>query len=296
MKLLLPCLLLILGASPLAAEQTPELSQLLPAPNFQVVKLQRTPDHHLYISGRLEGRRCSCLVDTGWSQSSVASRSQTGRVAFAELRLGELTITNFMADCEPVTMGGQPASFDVVLGLDFLRTQRAIIDCGAARLYLHPAAPSPAARDQLERDLSQVGYTVVELQAPQNAALTCTGRVADRSIEFMVDSAAAWSCLDMKSAISWGLKPHPSTTVLAGAGGTGKRPLPVAEVRILELGNLRVNRPVLGLVELADWGIGKPDTALRNTKGLLAGDLLGKYRAVIDCDGRKLWLKSPGSR
>src|SRR5689334_8817767 len=84
------CLLLVVlsafnaAAGPAAFDST-TMSRL----GFEPVELRRTEENHLFAAGRANGRRVSCLVDTGWSfttmqpgkgaTSSAVERMQLGR-------------------------------------------------------------------------------------------------------------------------------------------------------------------------------------------------------------------------
>ena len=85
-------------------------------------------------------------------------------------------------------------------------------------------------------------------------------------------------------------------TRLSGAGNTGTRGLAVAEVNSLRLGEVEIRRTHLGLVNLADWGLAEEGQSLNAVKGLLGGELLAAYAAVIDCGNLKLWLKPKPKR
>jgi hypothetical protein len=144
--------------------------------------------------------------------------------------------------------------------------------------------------------MRRAGFQAVELRLHENLAITCPASIAGHSFELLVDSGAAWSCLDWQHAETWGLKPQPSTTRLSGAGNTGNRGLAVASLKSLHLGEMEISRQTIGLLDLADWGLAQEGKALGEVKGLLGGEIFGAYSAVIDCDGLKLWIKPQARR
>lgn len=282
--------MLLSGSAGITAEGKPPAS-VLALGGFDQIALRRTADNRLYLSGRLDGRRRSFLVDTGWSRTTVNRASETASVTLGELKLSGVTFTQQPARQERVLMGGKPAPFDVVLGLDFLRRHFAVIDCGTGRLFTRREAPTAEDSEKFATTMRRAGYLAVELRLHENLAITCPASITGHSFELLVDSGAAWTCLDGRQAEAWGLKPQASTTRLSGAGNTGTRGLAVAEVKSLRLGEMEIERTMVGLVDLADWGLAQKGKTLGEVKGLLGGEILTTYSAVIDCGGLKLWLK-----
>lgn len=267
------------------------LHSLLPKLGFDTTELRRTADNRLYISGKLDGQRRSFLVDSGWSYTTVNRKAETNTLTVGEIKLGRVRFFNQPARQERVIMGERPAAFDVVLGLDFLRRHSAVLDCGAGRLFTRREPPTPETRQQFTSAMQRAGYIAIELRIREAAALVCPARLEGNSFELLVDTGAAWTCLDGSRAEKWGLKPQPSTTRLSGAAKVGTRGLAVAEVKSLRLGEVAIARTLVGLVELADWGLAQEGKALGEIKGLLGGEILAAHSAVIDCGELKLWLK-----
>ena len=285
---------LLSGSAGIAAEGKRPASALV-LDGFDQIALRRTADNRLYLSGRLDGRRRSFLVDTGWSHTTVNQVGEAGSTTLSEIELNGVTFTHQPARQESVLMGGKPAPFGVVLGLDFLRRHFAVIDCGTGRLFTRREKPTAEDSETFAAAMLRAGFLAVELRRYENLAITCPASIANHSFELLVDSGAAWTCLDGRQAEAWGLKPQPSTTRLFGAGNTGTRGLAVAQVKSLRLGEMEIARATVGLVDLTDWGLAQKDKTLGEVKGLLGGEILEAHSAVIDCGGLKLWLK-PHSR
>jgi len=272
-----------------AAGKTP--AAVLVQGGFDQIALRRTADNRLYLSGRLDGRRRSFLVDTGWSHTTVNRSGENNSTTLSEIKLSDVTFTHQPARQERVLMGGKPAPFDVVLGLDFLREHFAVLDCGTGRMFTRRKSPTAEDSQRFAAAMRSAGFLAVELRRHENLAITCPVKMDDYFFEMLVDSGAAWTCLDWRQAEAWGLKAQSSTTRLSGAANTGTRGLAVAEVKSLRLGKLEIARAMVGLVDMADWGLAQKDTALGEVKGLLGGEMLTTYNAVIDCGELKLWLK-----
>ena len=269
----------------------PKFTELLAADEFAVIPIRQTADHHWYLSGKLDGRQVSFLVDTGWSETKVNRNGEAATTNLHEFRLGRMTFARQPAEHGRVIMGGKPAPFDVVLGLDFLRRHSAVVDCAANRLYTRSSPPREVAGPALAESLRLTGRVAIDLRCREEMTLTCSGQVAGNPLELLVDTGAAWSCLDWRQAEAWGLKPRPSATRLSGAGHTGTRGLAVAEVKSLRLGSVEISKVTLGLVALGDWGLAQEGKSLSEVKGLLGGEILAAHGAIIDCGGLKLWLQ-----
>lgn len=282
--------LLLLGNAGITAQEKTPVA-LLVQNGFDQIPLRRTADNRFYISGRLDGRRRSFLVDTGWSHTTVNRLGETRTTNLVDIQLRDVIFAPQSVRQEGVLMGGKPAPFDVVLGLDFLRRHFAVLDCGTGRLFTRSDVPTLEDSEEFAAAMRNAGFVAVELRHYENLALTCPTRIDGFAFELLVDSGAAWTCLDWRQAETWGLKPQPSTTRLSGAGNTGNRSLAVAELNSLRLGEIEMTRQKIGLLDLADWGLAQEGKPLGRVKGLLGGEILGAYRAVIDCDALKLWLK-----
>lgn len=262
---------------------------------FEAIPLRRTEEHHLYVSGRANGRRASCLVDTGWSYSTLRPGLAGTEIPLADLALGRARFTNLSVRVERILFNRQPASFDLVLGLDFLRQYEAVLDCGQRRLCLRRQPLAKAERRDLEVGLRTAGFRDISLTLKVSAALTAPARVNGEPVELLVDSGAVWSCLDQRQAARLGLKPQPSSARIIGAGGTGVRPVAVVEVKRFELGTVSFRPATFALLDLADWQLAATNQPLAEVQGILGGDWLAANAAVIDCGSGKLWVK-PRSR
>ena len=234
-------------------------------------------------------------MDTGWSYTTVATNVTRGMVdpsRLAILKLGRVTFTNQAVLAQGVDFNGQPASFDMVLGVDFLRRNFAMIDCGNRRLYTRRTAPTGAERELFEGALRRAGFHAVELKLNAPPALTAVALVNREPVELLVDSGAVWSCLDGRQGERLRLKPAPSATRITGAGATGTRGVAVAEVQSFQLGEVAMKVTTLAVFDLSDWGFAAPGRALAKVQGILGGDSLAANEAVIDCHALRLWLRS----
>jgi predicted aspartyl protease len=279
-----------LNGEPVRAER---LSKILEAQNYKTIPLRRTSENHLYQIGRMNGQRGSCLVDTGWSyttsQLEGVSKSETSGM----LTLAGANFTEVPVRLEPIQFNGQRASFDVVLGLDFLRHHFALLDCGEGRLYTRESAPAQKGQDDLESSLRRAGYNEIQLKLKSPPALTLVAKVNGELVEFLMDSGAVWSCVDRRQMARLKLKEMPSLARITGAGKTGNRSVAVTVVKSFEVGGIKLKDATLALFDLADWGFAAPEKTLGEVQGIFGGELLHATSAVIDCHGLKLWIRAP---
>jgi predicted aspartyl protease len=262
---------------------------------YEPIALRRTSENHLFLFGRVNDRRRSCLVDTGWSFTTMQADKDLPASRLAILKLGRTTFTNQPARAEKVFFNGQRASFDVVLGLDFLRRNFAVLDCGSRRLFTRRAGLSDEAQRDFNDTLRRAGFRGIELRLKTPPALTLVARVNGEPVELLLDSGAVWSCVDERQCARLKLKPMPSTARITGAGATGLRSVAVADVKSMQLGEVDLQDANVALFDLADWGFAAPEKSLSEVQGILGGDLLAVTSAVIDCHRLKLWLK-PAAR
>lgn len=301
--------LAVLGTAAAAGPQTapaPDLRALAKL-GYECVPLQRSAEGHLYLRARLNGRRCVALVDTGWSFSTlaaqkanrvfkVAPRAEPGDAVMERLELGKHVFHAQSVRIEPLLFDGQPASFDCVLGLDFLRRHFALLDCARRRLYFRHAAPTSGEQERLETLLRGRGFSRASLSLNEPPALTCHAVINDHPVELLVDSAAAWSVLDPGELERLNLRAEPTPARLTGAGNTGTRPVLVAEPRAFALANAPLRTVRFAVMELADWGMASPRAPLPHVNGILGAPELCALEAWVDCHGLRLWVRAPRVR
>lgn len=274
---------------------------------YEIVQLRRTDENHLFVFGKLNGHRRSVLVDTGWSFTTISTNT-AGKLPWAwnggtnedpsvlvkELRLGHTSLTNQPMRVERIVFDGQPASFDIVLGCDFLRRNNAVVDCLNRRLYVRTRAPTETEQTTLEEALRDNGFSAVALKLKQPLAISCPAQVNGKPVEMLVDTAAVWSTLDVRQVNRLGLLALPTLAKIIGVGKTGTRGVAMAEAKSFSLGDVPMKDTSFALMDLSDWGFAAPGTALSKVQGILGGSELVANSALVDCHGLKLWVKHGG--
>jgi predicted aspartyl protease len=314
-----PCVavwaLLAINAACLPAADRFSVDRICQQLGYERIELKRSGENRLYLFGKLDGRKQSVLVDTGWSVTTLspgaaeACRSPeiprpeffpaTNSVTHAvmgSLHLGRVVFTNQPALVQEMTFNGQRAPFDVVLGCDFLLRHFAVMDCANRRLYTRRSAASEREQTELENQLSRAGFASVNLKRTQPLALSCPASLNGEAVELLVDTGAVWSCLDAELANRLGLKLLPTPRQLTGAGATGRRGFAVTQARSVELGRAKMGPLNFAALQLGDWGLASPGAALAEVGGILGGPELAAWQAILDCQGLKLWFKPPSAR
>jgi len=276
---------------------------------YQQIELRRTAENHLYLVGRLNGRRRSILVDSGWSFTTVspnaarelptpqhAGTNEPPSLFIAVLRLGRVSLTNQPARVERMTFDGEPASFEVVLGCDFLRRNHAVVDCLNRRLYVRGHALPEPEQSTLEELLRGGGFSAVTLTLKQPLGITCLARVNGHPVELLVDTGAVWSSLDLRQIEQLGLRALPTLAKIGGVGTTCARGVAVGEAKSFALGDVPVKDANFAIMNLGDWGLATPGKKLSEVGGILGGPELVVNGALIDCHRLKLWVKPADAR
>lgn len=293
----LPVLGLLLALlEPAIAQTRFDLARPLKQLGYEMVELRRTGENHLFLVAKVNGRRRSCLVDTGWSFTTISTNTAT-RLAqtniIPELTLGRVVLTNIYVRAEDLRVNGQPASYDMVLGGDFLVRRQAIIDCASHRLYLRSTELPPEEEPGWQQSLRAAGFNPVAMKLRQPWALTCESQFQERSVAWLVDSGAMWSCLDDQVAAKLKLRVLPTLNRMTGPATKGQRHFGVTELKTWRLGDLSLPETSMAVFPLKEWGLGPEGKLFSDVGGILGGAELQKMRAVIDCGARKLWLR-PG--
>jgi predicted aspartyl protease len=276
-----------------------QLGPVFQALDYESVTLRRTPANHWYVVGRLEERRRSCLVDTGWSFTTVTTNTArwlTQTNGIARMNLGRVLTTNTPVRVANLRVNDRATAYDVVLGADFLLRHHGVLDCGGARLYLRQNPLTPAEQEQLERELMDRGWVAVALNRRTPPTWSVAAQINDQPIELLVDNGATWSCLDPESAQLANLRPQPSLHQISGPAATGLRNFSVAQVRNWRWGEHAVSPRSVAVFPLREWGLGPQGKLFPEMGGILGGAELLAARAVIDCSGDKLWIRGTQRR
>lgn len=291
----LALMLALIGPRLAGGAERLDLNRTLTQLGYETVALRRTADNHLFLFGKVDGRRRSCLVDTGWSFTTVSTNTAarfTQTNLIHQLTLGRVVLTNETVQVQDLRVNGQPTSYDVVLGADFLLRHHAVIDVAGRRLYLRRTELTATERAQWEQAVSNAGLVKAELRKRDPLALTCVTHINQNPTELLVDTGAAWSCLDKKVAASMNLRALPTLNRITGPAASGQRNFAVADVKSWRLDGQAMRETSMAVFSLVQWGLGPDGKLFSDVGGILGGADLFATQAVIDCGGLKLWWRA----
>jgi predicted aspartyl protease len=325
-------LILVSVATPLEfhAEPTakaPTFREFMTGQGYEAVELKRGPQRHLLAHAQLAGRKVTVLVDTGFSFTSVEdglakklpqidtnlvsvslpAMLATGvpLVTLEGFKLGAREFNGELAQGRDWRHGnGNPLSrvfnsgddlarADVILGANFLRATHAMIDYGLPpTLFLRGQARTASQEAEMEASFRGSGFDAMPLHFVQGACWLIVTTINDRPVPLLLDTGAFWTVLDRSLVRELGLESRAASGEIVGV-----------EKRRTGLNSTLLDRVVLGelnyagvpvaVADLGGWKMGGPHTP----RGLLGADLLSIGRAVVDCEGNRMWLlKSTGGK
>lgn len=275
--------------------ESSDLARSLNKLGYEQIELRRTDENRLFLFACVNGRKRSCLVDSGWSFTTISTNTAarfTNSNILDRLELGGVTFTNQSVVTQDIRINGQPASFDVVLGCDFLLTHHAILDCANRRLYVRRNAPTldeTTAREKAFADSIRVSAQMKQRTPP---AVTVVAQLNGHDAELLVDSGAVLSCLDAKIAHEFNLRLSPSPNQISGAVTADKKSFLVATVRELTVAERKIKDVNLAVLSLEVWGFGTDGKLFNDVSGIFGGAELIANGAVLDFSSKKLWLRS----
>ena len=293
------CILIAIAAlcsqHSLIAGESSDFARTLNKLGYEQIELRRTDENRMFLFARVNGRKRSCLVDSGWSFTTISTNTAARLVnsnVIDRLELGGALFTNQSVITRDVRINGQPASFNVVLGCDFLLAHYAVLDCANRRLYLRRNAPTIDETARREKAFTDSNRVSAQMKLRSPPALTIAARLNGHDTDVLVDSGAMWSCLDTKIAREFSLRLTPSPNQISGAVITDKKNYLVTTVRELTVAGKTIKDVNLAVLSLEDWGFGPDGKLFSDVGGILGGAELVVNGAVLDFSSKKLWLRS----
>jgi predicted aspartyl protease len=118
-------------------------------------------------------------------------------------------------------------------------------------------------------------------------------RVNNRPAWFAVDTGAALTIVDSSRANTFGVSGGTKVVELPRQIEVNDRVVPVAHIRSLQVGNEDLGSGPVALIDLRSFSARMRDSGDKvQMDGILGLDILERYRAIIDCAQRRIYLQS----
>ena len=303
---------------PTAHAATGEKSQVLTAP------LRRSGLNLLWLPATVENVRGSIIIDTGapvtalsdakyrfllkgdahkllpGAPATILMNTLKARVALARnLSLGghdlgaslvALVPERFLDEDEEFHYANRASDFDGLMGEDFLRRYRAVIDCRRQLLYLNLG---PARKDDLPGVLVPNGWTRIPMtEADGHFVVPCV--LNGLAFRLIVDTGSSFTTLDQTLLRAIKVYSH-ALPFAAGLIGNDSVPQELVHLHTLQIGDYTANDvQMTAMKNLSSALVSESEQkAAVPIIGLLGADSLGFNGAIIDLGGHALYLKHP---
>jgi len=280
------------------------MANALSKSGYRSVSLHRQPNGRLSISAKINGKPTQLGVSTGAPISAIDRGSAqkfglreeksdfkiSGAFSVLNQRLGiaprnTVEIGNIVQTDVAFAVYNEPSltadSKGVVVGLfgsPQLSRLGAIVDCGAARLYLRPSGPNGQASARLGELMARRGFTRIPLQINSRKHFEAACRLNEYNSVIMMETFASVTSLTNHTASAAGIASAKTTLVAQAAGGTTS-PVKTGQAREFSIGRVLISNPNL-YVTNSDFNI-------------FGMDNLARYSAVIDLGTNSLYLRRP---
>jgi len=293
-------------------------------PGYHRVELTRGPQNHLLMPATINGRSATFLVDTaidlsllraeGGKNFGLRSLPQQVRTAGQFLPAGETELSAGGANLGRETFALYQASqlggpipglkgsrADGIIGLNFLRRYKAVINCRSRHLFLKT---DPARRMDASNAM-KAGFARVPLEEDRRGYLTVPCKIRGRSGRLLLDTGAFLTSIDDGAARALGVTASPSKITARGLDGK-VRPVDLAQVDDLQLGGVPIAPQKFVVIDVFGrrtplrtfTGMGRLEYFVPRKIapgdtifGLLGNELLDQRRAIIDFEEMALYLK-----
>lgn len=203
-------------------------------------------------------------------------------------RLGLLKIGDKQYRDVPVSVFETPGKQPGMLGLDWIRASRAVVDFGKSQLVLDPSTTQIVA---LRQHLLSNGYVAIPIrEEPGTGKYEVDVSIGDATRRMMISTVAALN-IDEDFARAGGVKSGKVIGRNAGPKGATENAYSTAQPVTLRIGQW-TSDPINNAVVEDVYTYASKERPLENPEGgLLGADFMIAYRAVIDFGGSVLYLK-----
>ena len=320
MRFLFVPVLLVIGNMP-ANAVAPQVGTHPAAPTIpglQIIRLGRGHYNRLCLAATLEGNKGLMMLDTGASQTTLSETKYGSLRPGPNRKLppgvpatvpvnGERSVVGITHDFHVGETDLGPAAvvlvprrglydqtydsdrqYDGLLGENFLRRYRAVVDCGRLALYLNT---NPAHKLNLGPALVQAGWTRVPMSDLHNDfVVPC--EINGHHFRMIVDTGSPFAVMDRSmlegAQVSAVDIPMSGGVIGARSEKMGYVRLPTASFGDYHVASLQVVADPSSARFFQDV---KNDQANGKVLGLLGGSFLAANNAIIDVGSSSLYLK-----
>ena len=275
------------------------------------------------LKGTVNGKGIVLMVDTGSPLTALDPRRTAGLKTLKELHtkisdallgtidepdallipsitIAQARFVNQPAMANTLDVEYMKTPWNGILGLDFLKRNFCIIDCGGSTIYFRGAKPTPDQANAIAESLRRSGFT--ELPFHGTHRIKVTAALNGKPVKWLVDTGASFTVLAeatratmkipiMRADSSESFLP----TALTGRfGGLTQDGLGTHEVHALEISDFTIADRDWGRVYIASHDLiftdGKKLSESDDLQGILGADLLRSHGAVIDLSSDTIWL------
>ncbi len=142
----------------------------------------------------------------------------------------------------------------------------------------------------LRKILESKGYSSVKLEVISTGHLHCNAIINGIEGDFILDTGASSSCIDLAVADYFLLLPEDSDIRAAGAGASNMLTKSSQDNKI-EIGEWTQKKMKLVIFDLSHVNTALENHDSEKVHGILGADVLEKSKAVIDYKSKRLYLK-----
>jgi hypothetical protein len=293
-----------------------------------VVPLTVDVQNHLFIKGKVNGKKATMMVDTG-SQRTEIDASLVGNLKAVDHLKGKLSgladdseaglpvvvvdkIESGVVTFKPQQMiagkirkssrtqsvtGSNIATsvgsnYEIILGMDLLQANHAVLHVAAQKLYIRKDSPPPALTALIKTKLVASGWVESPLATPSPSdSIFLSAEINGHPVRVLVDTGSFVTLLDSRQRSNLEFGWNGSIGKTAGVG-TKQGNLSFTEVNSFKIGDAaELGKINVGVTDLQHVNAVQVLQKLPRIQGILGPEYLHQWIAVIDLSGPSVYLR-----
>ncbi len=178
-------------------------------------------------------------------------------------------------------------NWDIVLGLDFLLSNRALLDFRGKQVFLSSVSSNETPSQQLADKLTAMGFASVSTSTNTNGFVCLPTLVSGRTNLLVLSTTTTDTSLALNFLEEIGQRSTGKDSAMIQLF-TANQPIRRWKCKEFAFGPFHLAEPGLAALDLTDWNIGATNSS--GLVGLLGADILFKSRAVVDCAGARVFV------